>query len=290
MLFDRFVFVLYILLMYTWFLGGVVLTSDYRCIPLILMIASLVSIIIVTRFQLQRLVRRNLMYSGDKWSTVAWASVHISICSLFLMDAFEYVNVLVILGLAGILMTTVMFIVGTCACFVIIRDSQEWQPHLHLLSICFWVLTQYMVLRTSGPNIHVITSIPVICMFLLRVGEHVEHACNIEACMECVLWCACIALHIAHEFGWLPSFIFFIACAVIIIAMSLFSKHSVNVILIAAMPFVLLALMVYTLYKRRTQTWQDTMQHIMSVYDDMMNEPEERLPLDSDDDDFTDSL
>lgn len=277
MLFDRFVFVLYVLIMYIWFLAGVVSSTEYRYIPLLMMMASLLSVILVTLLQLQTLVRQNTIYSRGKWETVAWSSVHILLAGLFTMDTVEYTNVLVILGLAGILMTTVVFIVGTCACFVIIRDSREWQTHMHLTCICFWVLTQYMLLRTSGPNIHIVTSIPVACMFLLRIGEHFEYGCSARACIECILWLFAIVLHVVHEFQWLSSFIFFITCAIVVVTMALLTRHAAHLLLFAAMPLVLVSLLACAVYNR---SWEGTQQQIMTIYDDMTAAPLERLPLD----------
>lgn len=292
MLFERFVFVLYVLAMYTWFLAGLAADSSYRVIPLILMFASLFSVIFITMLQLQTMLRQKRMFSGDKWSTVVWSFVHILLSGLFMLDTFEYTNVLVVLGLAGIMMTIVIFIVSTCACFVIIRDSLQWQAHLHLTCICFWVLTQYMTLRISTPNAHVVTSIPIICMCMLRLGEHIEHACSIQSCMEFFLWVLCIALHVAHEYGQVSSFVFFISCAVVIVTISLLTRYTGHLFLIAAMPLILLSLFVYAVYKRKDHhSWDETMNDIMTVYDDIMTGSTERLPLDEDDEEaFTVSL
>jgi len=288
MLFERFVFVLYVLVMYTWFLAGVASNSEYRVIPLSMMILSLLSVIVVTLLQLQTVVRQSSMFSGDRWSTVAWAAVHIVLSGLFVLDTFEYTNVLLTLGLAACLMTIVMFAVATCACFVILRDSREWQPHLHLACICFWVLTQYMLLRTSGPNIYIVTAIPVVCMFLLRLGEHIEHGCSAVAVLECVLWLVAIVLHVAHEFDWISSFVFFVTCAVVLVTMALLTRHAVHLILFAALPLVLVFLVVAAVCNR---SWNNTLQQIMSMYDDMTAAPTERLPLDEQDENaWEDSL
>ena len=288
MLFDRFVFVLYVLIMYTWFLAGVATNTEYRVIPLCMMILSLLSVIIVTLLQLQTVVRQSTMFSGERWSTVAWATVHIVLSGLFVLDMFEYTNVLLTLGLAACLMTAVMFVVATCACFVILRDSHEWQPHLHLACICFWVLTQYMLLRTSGPNIYIVTAIPVLCMFLLRFGEHIEYGCSAAAALECVLWLVAIVLHVAHEFDGVSSFVFFVSCAVVLVTMALLTRHATHLILFATLPLVLVFLVTAAVYNR---SWNNTLQQIMSMYDDMTAAPTERLPLDeSDESAWEDSL
>ena len=137
MLFERFVFVLYLLFMYAWFLLGTLYDTDWRFVPLFAIHSTLVSVIVVTLFQLQRIVKHDVDSHADRWSTVAWSAVHIFIPALFMMDGLEWVNVMVVLAIAGFGLTMMIFVVGVCSCYVIILNGRDWAPHIHLTCITF---------------------------------------------------------------------------------------------------------------------------------------------------------
>jgi len=123
MLFDRFIFVLYILFHYTWFLLGTLYKMPLRYFSVVSLALSLLSIVIVSFFQLQSVLYRQRLDTSDKWSGISWSTVHLVICGIFIIDGLEWANPLVIFGIAGLLMSVIIIIVGGCACFVIMQNE-----------------------------------------------------------------------------------------------------------------------------------------------------------------------
>jgi hypothetical protein len=270
MLFERFVFVLYLLFVYAWFLLGALYDNDLRFVPLLSMLLTLFSVTVVTMFQLQRIVRRGAMDQADRWSTLAWSAVHILMCILFLMDSFEWVNVLVVLSVAGLVLTVMIMVVGVCSCYVIILNGRDWAPHIHLTCICFWVLVQYMSVRLPLDGLQYVTTVPVVAMAGLRVYEHVEDGVDRWSALELCLWCACIIFHIFLDVGlWSPHTFYWCLLAVICV-MTLMSRHVSKLMTLCAMPFVLMPLAMYTCF-RCAQGYRsvDIFGEISNLYDEL---------------------
>ncbi|MDA7838762.1 hypothetical protein N9A45_00345 [bacterium] len=249
MLFERFVFVLYVLSMYTLFFLGTLYESGWRYLPLLCMSTSLLCVIVVTLFQLQQIVRRNPMLAADRWSTVAWSGVHVFISFLFVLDGFEWVNVIVILCVAGLLLTCMILIVGVCSCYVIILNGQEWAPHIHLTCICFWVLVQYMSVRLPLDDLKYVTTVPVVAMACLRLYERVEDGCDKRSMAEMLLWVCSIVLHVCLDVGlWLPS-TFYWCLLCVVCGMIVLSRHMKQVGMLVVAPFACLPLCVYASFR-----------------------------------------
>jgi len=274
MLFDRFVFVLYVLFNYAWFLLGCVYDTGWRFLPLISMCLSLLSVIVVTLLQLQRLVKLKQLEQSDRWSTVLWSSVHIMVCVLFMLDGFEWVNIMVVLCVAGLLLTTLIVVVGICSCYVIIQNSRAWSPHVHLTCLCFWVVVQYMSVRLPMDGLKYVTTVPVIAMAATRAVEHVEFGLDSLAVCEFVLWTLAVVLHVLLDVGaWTQEH--FLWCLLASICMMIcISRHSSKVCLLMTLPFVMVPLGLYTCFRyvqgyRSLQIGQD----IMKWYDELTAAP-----------------
>ena len=95
MLFKRFLFVLYLLSQYGLFLLGSFYQTPLRLLPLCSIILSMVSIIVITFFQLQRLAKQNIIDSPTQWSTIVWSFVHIFICLNFLLLSDLYTLIII---------------------------------------------------------------------------------------------------------------------------------------------------------------------------------------------------
>ena len=226
MLFERFVFVLYLLFVYAWFLLGALYDSEYRYVPLLSMLLTLLSVTVVTMFQLQRIVKRSVMEQADRWSTLAWSLVHMCMSILFLLDSLEWVNVLVVLSVAGLGLTVMIMVVGVCSCYVIILNGRDWAPHIHLTCICFWVLVQYMSVRLPLDGLQYVTTVPVVAMAALRVYEHVEDGVDRWSALEICLWCACIVFHIFLDVGLWSARTFYWCLLAVVCVMSVLSPGS----------------------------------------------------------------
>ena len=196
MLFDRFVFVLYLLFCYNWFLLGYLYDSPIKYTPIILLTLSLTSICFITLLQLQLIIHHKRFKQNEKWATIAWSVVHIIICLLLMVDGLEIANIIVVGMMAGMLLTTVIVVVGTCSCYVIMLNGLEWYSHLHLTCICFWILVQFMSIRLPVIELSYTTTIPIVAMAILRGAESITGDCTWYFMGECCMWCLCIILHI----------------------------------------------------------------------------------------------
>lgn len=288
MLFDRFVFVLYVLLNYAWFLLGSVYFTEWRYLPLISMSFSLLSVIVVTLLQLQKLFKMNQLNQSDRWSTVLWSTVHITICILFMLDGFEWLNIMVILCVAGLLLTALIVAVGICSCYVIMLDSSDWSPHVHLTCLCFWVIVQYMSVRLPMDDLSYVTTVPVIAMAVTRLSEHIEFGLDCWAIGEFGLWCIAVLLHILLDVGLWSQEQFLWCLLASVCVMICMSKHVRKVVLLAILPFMMLPLGIYTCFMytqgyRSLQIGED----IMKWYDELTAPPPmEPFEVHSEDEDW----
>jgi hypothetical protein len=288
MLFERFVFVLYLLFVYAWFLLGALYDSEYRYVPLLSMLLTLLSVTVVTMFQLQRIVKRSVMEQADRWSTLAWSLVHMCMSILFLLDSLEWVNVLVVLSVAGLGLTVMIMVVGVCSCYVIILNGRDWAPHIHLTCICFWVLVQYMSVRLPLDGLQYVTTVPVVAMAALRVYEHVEDGVDRWSALEICLWCACIVFHIFLDVGLWSARTFYWCLLAVVCVMTLMSRHVAKLATLCVMPFALMPLALYTCL-RCAQGYRpvDIGGEISKLYDELTAaKPMEPFELTHEEDDF----
>lgn len=236
MLFDRFIFVSYILFHYTWFLLGTLYQIPLRYCSVISLALSLLSVVIVSFFQLQSLLQEGLLGTSDKWSGISWATVHLVICVIFLVDGLEWANPLVIFGIAGLLMSSVVIVVGGCACFVIMQNGNDWHAHIHLTCVSFWVIVQYMILRLPETQFQCLTAIPIALMTLTRLTESITKK-------EMVAWFLCSLLHVGYDVRMFDREIFFWSVAVVIMVMVL--KEIKKIVLMVLLPFGMIIAIVY---------------------------------------------
>jgi len=240
MLLNRFVFVLYLLLGYTWFLLGTYFDSDIRFVSIVSMMLTLVCMIIVCLLQLQLLLRRDPMRIHEKWSTIAWAVQHIVLCTIFCLEGLEWINVVVVMGLCGLLMTATIGVVGGCACFVIMQNGDDWHAHVHLTCITFWVMVQYMSLCFPSDGVFIVTSIPVILMGCIRLFEHVSVP-------QLLLWFACIFLHVLCDCGVLARPVFLWALATVVVCIC--SLYGRTMLTLAIIPLAFIPTVVFVLLR-----------------------------------------
>ena len=292
MLFDRFVFVLYVLFSYACFLLGCVYDTSWRFVPLIAMCLSLLSVIVVTLLQLQRLVKLQQLKQSDRWSTVLWSTVHIMVCVLFMLDGFEWLNIMVVLCVAGLLLSTLIVVVGICSCYVIIQNSRAWSPHVHLTCLCFWVVVQYMSVRLPMDGLQYVTTVPVIAMAATRMAENVEFGLDGLAVCECVLWFASVGLHVLLDVGAWSQEHFLWCLLASICVMICISRHSVKVFLLMALPFMAMPFAVYVCW-RHVQGYKSLQicDEIMNKYDELTAAPPlQPLEINPEDEDWETSL
>lgn len=288
MLFERFVFVLYIVGSYTCFLLATTFGLKLRFVPLIAMCLSLLSVIVVSLLQLQKLIKHAKLGQNDRWSTVVWSAVHVQISILFFIDGFEWMNIMVLLSVAGLLLTVLIAVVGICSCYVIIQNSQDWMPHVHLTCISFWVLVQYMSIRLPMDDIAYVTTIPVVAMAFLRLAEHVEDGVNMWSLAEGVLWTCCIAGHVCLDVGMWSQKMFLYVLLLVVVFIVAASRHRTKVGLLVSLPFILVPLGLHVGF-RYTQGYHSTQigDEIMKMYDELTAAPpNEPFELNPEEDDF----
>tara|TARA_B110000285_G_scaffold235155_1_gene315203 strand:+ start:1727 stop:2611 length:885 start_codon:yes stop_codon:yes gene_type:complete len=294
MLFNRFIFVLYILFHYTWFLLGTLYEMPLRYFPIISLALSLLSVVIVSFFQLQSILHKRMLDASDKWSGISWAVVHLIICVIFIVDGLEWANPLVVFGIAGLLMSTVIIVVGGCACFVIMQNGNDWHAHIHLTCVSFWVIIQYMILRLPEIQFQCVTVIPIALMTLTRLTEY-----DITK-KEIVAWFICSLLHVFYDVRMLNRESFFWSVVAVIMVMVL--KEVKQMVLMAILPFGIFFAMLYVcILSLCGHPFKVPLQNLGQIYNDyvipdnsLIILPDGRrvIPLDSDyfDDDWNRQL
>lgn len=295
MLFDRFIFVLYILFCYNWFLLGYLYSTWVAYIPIISLLCTMLSICIISLLQLQTVVRQDLLKQHEKWETITWSCVNMFFSILILSDALELANIIVIGLLTGILLTCIIVVVGTCACYVIMLNGKEWSAHVHLTCISFWVMTQYMTIRLPSNELNYVSTVPVCLMFILRMVELFEDKTKCYSMIkEALVWTICILLHILCETGHMSPIVFFWGTTISSLFLIIFNKYTKSIILAFTLPFVSSGIAVYMIWKRLNgMSTTKTFESITSMYDEWTKEPE-RIPFDIeiiyDDEDFDSPL
>lgn len=278
----RFVFVLYILLMYTCFLwclyGG---WTGLALVPLLCLSASLLGVVVVTLYQLQVLARYGHMRVSDRWSTVLWCGVHVYMCVLFVVDGVEWIDILVTLTLAGIMLTCVMFVVAVCACYVTMHNSSSWRQDVCFVCICVWVFVQFLSVRlpaahASGQT----TSVPVLAVAGLRLSEHVEFGVTRGTALEMLAWCVCVCVHVLSDLGMVSLEVFYgvVVCGLCVVVV--WSGHGKWVLGLVALPWVLLVLLCCWCVSRcRSEEGDALLKRLDQMYDEWTGESLVTIPL-----------
>lgn len=281
MLFDRFIFVLYILFCYNWFLLGYLYDVWVAYVPIISLTCTMVSISIISLLQLQTVVRQDALKQHEKWETIIWSCVNVAFSVLFLSDALEIANIIVIGLLAGILLTGIVTVVGTCACYVIMLNGREWAAHVHLTCISFWVMAQYMTIRLPSEELNYVSTVPVCLMFILRMVELFEEKSSLlSVTKEGIVWIICIILHVLCEIGLVSKIVFFWGSAITSTFLIVFNKYTSSILLAFSLPCVSFGLAIYITYKRcKGMSTHIIFTTITKLYDEWTKEPE-RIPLD----------
>lgn len=276
MLFDRFVFVLYILLNYSWLLLGIIYESRARIIPVSSIIFSLLSVIVVTLFQLQTIVQRHKLDYDGKWSTISWSAGHLIICIFFLVDILELVDILVIFGILGLFLTFLSFAVLILSCKVIAIGSDVWIPHVHLTCICFWVLVNYLYVSLPT-NLPFMTVLPVMLIFVLRLYENRREA-RLHICIESTLFLIAIALHFCLDLGKISAEHFYQMIAIIL--MILIAREFKSILILFALPFILISFTIYCLGCFILNKKQPTVEYLTERYNSFVEIDDLVLSLD----------
>jgi len=281
MLFDRFVFVLFLLFCYNWFLLGYLYDSSVKYTPIVIMILSLCIVCVITLLQLQIIVKQKVLKLNEKWATIVWSVVHIIICLLILSDGLEIANILVIGMISGLLLTTIIVVVGTCSCYVIMLNGLEWYSHLHLTCICFWIVVQFMSIRLPATDLTYTTTVPIVAMFTLRLVEYIPEGCSLSFILESGLWLICIVLHIVCYTGGMSQISFFWGTTVTITGLIIFNRYFYAALLMASLPFITIPFLIYFIIQcQKGATFKDTFLKMCTLYEEWTAIPiPELLPL-----------
>lgn len=275
MIFDRFIFILYLLFSYNWFLLGYEYESPVKYMPIVLMALSLAISGVIAIFQLQIVIKQKVVAPHERWGGMLWSMVHISICLLILSDALELANILVIGMISGLLLTGVIVTVGTCSCYVIMLNGVEWYSHLHLTCITFWILVQFMDVRLPSTEIHYTTSVAISSMAFLRGAEIYFHKIETPVLIELVLWITCVVLHIVYDTGGMDKITFFWGTSLTISALIIFNRYTFAAITIVSLPFITFPIILYFIVQcRRGTPFEQSFENLEKTYDSWMAEPE----------------
>ena len=276
MLFDRFVFVLYLLLGYMWFLLGTVYESEWRFVSIVLMMLTLFSTVVISLLQLQILLLKNAMQAHDKWSTIAWSVHHLLLCIVLCADGLEWMNIVVVLGFCGVVMTLTIAVVSGCACFVIMQNGEDWHAHIHLTCISFWVMLQFMSTRLPADNVLIIRTIPVVLMSCIRVFEGVSWR-------QMPLWGVGIVLHVLRDTGVLSQLYFLWMLSTTLVVLAFVHRRAIRTLVV--IPFALVPTILFIILRMCCGTAASTsLIEVVRLYNEFTARDLEPivLPLDED--------
>lgn len=232
------------------------------------MVISLITIVIISICQLQVILKQAVLKTHDKWSTIAWSSVHIILCTMLIADGLEWANPVVIFGLCGLLMTLTISVVGGCACFVIINNGDDWHAHIHLICILFWVMVQYMDVRL--PAVFV-TALPIALMTCVRFVEQ-------PGTGQMILWIIALVFHILRDTGNMSHETFYWCLTSVVVLMSVI--HWKNIMIISCLPMALLPVTLYVVFKKCCGvSVQDSIGSITKLYNEIMTQDLEPMVL-----------
>jgi len=276
MLFDRFIFVLYLLLGYVWFLLGTLYETPYRYLSIVSMMVSLLIIILISLCQLQMLFKKEKLNTNDKWSQIAWSLVHLLLCSIFCLDGLELVNAVVIFGLCGLIMTIAIVVVASCACFVIMNNGEDWHAHIHLVCIMFWVIVQYMDVRLPTTKFEFITTLPIALMTCVRFAERSASPGQL------LLWIAALVFHVLRDQEVVTQETFYWALTSTILMMSFVNWKPI--LMISGLSFAVLPVSLYILCRLPCASVDDSIRSIVRVYNQLIQQELEliTIPLEED--------
>lgn len=289
MLFERFVFVLYLLFHNALFLWW--MPSSWCVVPLVMMVVTLLSVILVTLFQLQMMIRRASMPLEDRWATVAWSLVHICLSLIFLADTWEWADILVTMTLASILLTAAITTVAICACYVSMRNSSAWMAHVHFVCICMWVFVHFLTVRlpeVDSPLPSFVTCVPLIAMAAMRLAEHVEWGVDRWAALEGLAWVLAIVMQVLLDVDVISSSVFYALVVCLVLALVVVTRQCKTMAGLMGLPFMMIVLGVFWVRERcQGRQQKEVWQRAIEWYDAWMGEPLVTLPFeDSEDEDW----
>lgn len=287
MIFDRFVFILYLLFCYNWFLLGHLYGVWLAPVGVAFIVMSLITIIIISLLELQTIFKKNPLRGHQKWATIAWSTVHIILSILIFADSLEAANILAIGMLIVLLLSLVIIVVSICACYVIILNGNEWYSHVHLTCISFWVMAQFWSIRLPSDELKYLATMPVIMMAILRFIDQFKYVWTMSDIAEMAAWFACIILHIFCDFELIEKTPFLWSTAITVTILIILNKHTSSVIVIAGLPFTTLGLLIYLAYIHDYEdTFNDTIAKAKLAYEEYIQEPE-IIPFEVEEEDFT---
>ena len=274
MLFDRFIFVLYLLLGYVWFLLGTLYETPYRYLSIVSMMISLLIIILISLCQLQILFKKEKRREApnDKWSQIAWSLVHLLLCSIFCLDGLEWANAVVIFGLCGLIMTVAIFVVASCACFVIMNNGEDWHAHIHLVCIMFWVIVQYMDVRLPTTNLtRSATTLPIALMTCVRFVEQSASPGQL------LLWITALVFHVLRDQEVVTQETFYWALTSTILMMSVVNWKPI--LMISGLSFAVLPVSLYILCRLPWVSENDSIKSVVHIYNQLIQQELEPITI-----------
>lgn len=244
--------------------------SDLGYISIISLGMTLLSISFISLLQLQTIFRQDALKQHEQWETITWSTVHICFCILLLLDWIEMVNIIVIGLITGLIITLMIMVVGTCACYVIILNGKDWSSHVHLTCISFWIMAQYMQVRLPNEHLNYVTTVPVCLMAGLRLVELCEHrGTRLKYIMlEMSAWVTCIILHILCDTEQLSKISFLWGTFITIVVIVIINKEYHTFAFMTALPLINLFLMFYIGILWPSQgSFETTLQYLTKLYE-----------------------
>jgi hypothetical protein len=254
-----------------WFLLGTLYETPFRYLSVVSMMISLTTIIIVSICQLQTLVNQATLKTNDKWSTIGWSFVHVALCGMLCIDGLEWVNPVIIFGLCGLLMTLAIFVVGGCACFVIINNGDDWHAHIHLICILFWVMMQYMGVRLPATGFHFVTSLPIALMTCVRFVEQ-------PGAGQMLLWITALIFHILRDTGDIAQQTFYWLLTSVVLLMVVVQWK--NIIVITCLPLAGLSVSAWIMGNAICGVpIRDSLRSVKKMYNEIMTQDLETMVI-----------
>ena len=259
--------------------------------PLFIILSTLLSVIFVTLFQLQMMIRQASMSLEDRWATVAWSMVYICLCIIFLADTWEWVDILVTMTLASILLTSVITTVAICACYVSMRNSSAWMPHVHFVCICMWVFVHFLAVRlpeVDSPLPSFVKCVPLLSMAAMRLAEHVEWGVDIWTALEGLAWVLSVVMQVLLDVDVISPSVFYALVVCLVLVLVVMTRQCKTMAGLMGLPFMMIILGIFWVRERcQGRQHDEVWQRAIEWYDAWMGEPLVTLPFeDSEDEDW----
>lgn len=193
---------------------------------------------------------------SERTSFLLWMIVWSFVVLIFSMrdaNILSDIGIISAVWLFFVLLTTLM-----TSCYVIMKDSKAWTNQIFNVCVLHWVLShESKEWLMSTP---LMLCIPIICIFIMRVANHIETKTDPrKITFEMLVWIVIFALELAFDLNLLDTTIFYMC--VFVLTYALMAMHiGMKLTLITLFSFIITPIIIFiTLCKIKKYGWVEGM-------------------------------